>query len=130
VENQKLKLLIIDDNARFRSLIKTIITAPGDDVLELDDGRDVVSSYAAFQPDWVLMDVNMKVVNGLQATRQLIHNFPEAKVIFLSNFTSKRIIAKGLQVGARAYLSKEDLFAVQNFIRPSTAGGYHAATTR
>ena len=126
-----LKLMIIDDNARFRTLVRTIVATPTDEILELDDGIAVNENYAAFHPDWVLMDVKMKQVNGLQATRRLIQRFPDAQVVILSNHTSKRIVAKGLQVGARAYLSKEDIFAVQKIIHPTppVAGEYHAPTS-
>ena len=120
--------MIVDDNARFRTLVRTILTQPDDRVLELDDGAGVTENYAVFEPDWVLMDVSMKYVDGLEATRQLLQRFPEARVIFLSDFTNKHLIAKGLDLGAVAYLSKEDIFAVQNIIRPQPAitGENHA----
>jgi len=121
VGNQAIKLMIVDDNARFRALVSTILTHEDDQVMELDDGEAVTEHYAAFQPDWVLMDTHMKNVDGLEATRQLMKSFPEAKIIFLSNFTNKRLMEKGLGLGAKAYLSKEDIFAVQNFIKPQVA---------
>jgi DNA-binding NarL/FixJ family response regulator len=120
--------MIIDDNARFRTLVRSIVSTQSDEVLELDDGIAVNENYADFHPDWVLMDIKMKQVDGLQATRQLIHEFPEARVIILSNHTNKRMVSKGLELGAKAYLPKEDIFAVQKFIRPTTAGEYHALT--
>jgi len=110
--------MIIDGNVRFRALVRQIITEPGDQVLELDDGAGVAQNYAAFQSDWVLMYVSMKFVDGLEATQQLLLKIPEAQVIFLSNFTKKKLVAKGLQLGAKAYVSKEDIFAIINIIRP------------
>jgi len=121
VGKDPLKIMIIDDNARFRALVRKIISDPSDTVLELDDGAGVADAYTAFHPDWVLMDVHMKVVDGMEATRQLMASFPEAKVIFLSNFTNKRLVAKGLGLGAKAYLSKEDIFAVKPIIRSESA---------
>jgi len=74
------------------------------------------------------MDVSMKHVDGLEATRQLLTSYPEAKVIFLSDFTNKQLVAKGIALGARAYLSKEDIFAVNQYIRsePTISGEHHA----
>ena len=128
--NTPLRLMIIDDNARFRTLVRSIVSSASDEVLELDDGFAVNEHYATFHPDWVLMDIKMKQVDGLQATRRLVKKFPNARVIILSNHTNKRIVAKSLQVGARAYLSKEDIFAVQKIIHPTAAvvGEYHAST--
>ncbi len=122
-----LKLMIIDDNARFRALVRQILTTGDDRVLEMDDGAGVNELYAEFNPDWVLMDVNMKFVNGMDATKQLIQAHPHAKVIFLSNFINKKLIAKGLGLGAKAYVSKEDVFAVQEIIRPQSVitGEHH-----
>lgn len=119
--------MIIDDNARFRALVRQILTTGDDRVLEMDDGAGVNELYAEFNPDWVLMDVNMKFVNGMDATKQLIQAHPHAKVIFLSNFINKKLIAKGLGLGAKAYVSKEDVFAVQEIIRPQSVitGEHH-----
>lgn len=120
--------MIIDDNARFRALVRQILTTPEDSVVEMENGANVCENFAAFQPDWVLMDVNMKPIDGMEATRDLLQHFPGAKVIFLSNFTNKKLMAKGLGLGAKAYVSKEDVFAIQNIIRPKSVmlGEHHA----
>lgn len=123
--------MIVDDNARFRGLVRKILTTAEDQVLELDDGESVSESYASFRPDWVLMDVNMKHMDGLEATSHLLEDFPEARVIFLSHYTNKKLMAKGLRLGAKAYVSKEDIFAVQNIIRPQSqfTGEHHENVT-
>jgi len=123
-----LKLMIVDDNERFRNLVRQILATPEDHVLEIADGSKVCENYAAFQPDWVLMDVNMKPVDGLEAAQHLLSEFSDAKVIFLSNFTNKKLVAKGLGLGAKAYVSKEDVFAIKDIIRPKAlhTGENHA----
>ena len=61
----------------------------------------------AFQPDVVLMDISMPVVNGLQATRSITSNFPDTKVIVLGMPTDQTLSNKALQAGACQFLTKD-----------------------
>jgi len=62
------RLLIVDDSTQMRQLLKSIVRKTADEAFECEDGAQVVAAFSSFQPDWVLMDVEMKLMDGLQAT--------------------------------------------------------------
>src|SRR6185436_615807 len=71
-------LLIVDDNREMRQLIKSIVRKSCDEIFECEDGDEVLDAFAAHRPDWVLMDVEMKRMDGLKATTQLVGSYPQA----------------------------------------------------
>jgi CheY-like chemotaxis protein len=71
-------LLIVDDNREMRQLMKSIVSEVCDEIFECEDGDEVLPAFNAHRPDWVLMDVEMKRVDGLRATSDLMNRYPEA----------------------------------------------------
>src|SRR5437660_1241681 len=74
-------LLIVDDNREMRQLMKSIVSKTCDEIFECEDGDEVLDAFTAHRPDWVLMDVEMKRMDGLKATSDLMSRHPEARVI-------------------------------------------------
>lgn len=111
-----MKYLIIDDNPDIRKMIVRKVCLENDDFVECSDGEDAVSSYAKFLPDYVLMDIQMPKIDGLIATQIIIEKFPNARVIIITDYdtTPFRLAAK--RVGASAFVSKENLSEVKEFI--------------
>src|ERR1700754_2742425 len=72
-----IKILIIDDNAGVRRLIRQVVSELADEVRECSDGDQSLSAYSDFEPDLVLMDVRMPGMDGLTATKQLKKAHPE-----------------------------------------------------
>jgi CheY-like chemotaxis protein len=104
-----MKFLIVDDNREFRTLIKEIITKEGDECFELDDGKEVTFFYKKYKPDWVLLDIVMKNVNGIKAAEKLVEEFPEVRFVFVSGYTEERYRKKARELGAAGFVSKENL---------------------
>ena len=104
-----MKFLIVDDNEQFRSYLKELVVKKGDEFRELDDGLEVNSVYAEFKPDLVLLDIQMKKMNGLVAGELLKSSFPDARFIIVSNFFDKRFCRIAKSIGAEALISKENL---------------------
>ena len=104
-----LKVLIVDDNAEVRSMIRRFISDLAAEIREADDGANAFDAYAAFRPDWVLMDIEMKHTNGIAATARIRAVYPQAKVVILTNYNDDQLRARATEAGACGYVLKENL---------------------
>jgi len=102
------RLLVADDHALVRAGIRAFLERiPNIEVVaEASDGREVVELVAKQQPDIVLMDIAMPGLNGLEAIRQIVETWPQARVIILSMHASEEYVWQALRAGARGYLLK------------------------
>lgn len=105
-----LKVLVADDHEVVRKGLRTILEEqPGWEVSgEASDGREAVDKVRALKPDVSVVDVGMPGLNGLEATRQMLRNDPETKVLILTMHESDPLIREVLDAGARGYLLKSD----------------------
>lgn len=104
-----MKILIVDDNAKMRRVIKTLVADQADEFCECADGETACAAYAEYQPDFVLMDLAMGQVDGLIATRQIIDANPAARIIIVTNYDDKHLRAAAQASGACGYVLKENL---------------------
>ncbi len=112
-----MKLLIVDDNKEMRKSIRSIIASNGDLVFECENGSTVLSVYTKEMPDCVFMDINMPIMNGIEATEKLIKNFPKARVIIISNYNDDELREEAKSAGAEKYFIKDNLMEVKNYIK-------------
>lgn len=77
-------------------------------VAEAGNGREAVRIAAELRPDVVVMDIGMPLLNGLEATAQIVRENEDIKVIILSMYTDESYIARALDVGAKGYLLKDN----------------------
>ena len=120
------KIIIIDDHQLFREGVKRILDFEDtfEVVAEGDDGTDVVNLYAKNQPDVVLMDINMPGKNGVEATADLVAEFPDAKVMVLSIHDDESYVTHALKSGALGYMLKEmDADEIVDAIKVVSNGG-------
>lgn len=104
-----IKLVIIDDHQLFREGVKRILEFEETFVVvaEGEDGKEAVDLVQEYSPDVVLLDINMKEVNGIEATRQLVEAFPNTKVMILSIHDDESYVTHALKTGASGYMLKE-----------------------
>ena len=109
ISQDVIKIALIDDHKLFREGVKRILSfEPAFDVVaEADDGRDAKEIVEKYRPDIVLMDINMPEINGIEATKQLLEDNPDLKVIILSIHDDENYVTHALQSGAQGYLLKE-----------------------
>lgn len=109
ISQEVIKIVLIDDHKLFREGVKRILSfEPAFDVVaEADDGRDAKEIVEKYNPDIVLMDINMPETNGIEATKELLQNNPDLKVIILSIHDDENYVTHALQSGAQGYLLKE-----------------------
>jgi DNA-binding NarL/FixJ family response regulator len=105
-----LRVLVADDHEIVRKGLRSIVEEqPGWEVAgEASDGREAVDKVRALRPDVAVVDVSMPGLNGLEATRQMLRNDPEARVLILTMHESDPLIREVLDAGARGYLLKSD----------------------
>ncbi|MCP4608674.1 MAG: response regulator transcription factor [Planctomycetes bacterium] len=107
-----ISILIAEDHAIVREGLRSLIEKQPDMeiVCEAEDGREAVDRVRELLPDLVIMDITMPNLNGVEATRQIINEFPQIKVIALSIHSNRRFVADMLGAGATGYILKECLF--------------------
>jgi DNA-binding NarL/FixJ family response regulator len=104
-----IRLLLVDDQLIIRQGLKSLLDAKPDlqVVGEAENGAIALQQVALLQPDVVLMDVRMPIMDGVTATRLLCQQFPDTKVIVLTTFDDHDYVAQAMQFGARGYLLKD-----------------------
>jgi CheY-like chemotaxis protein len=112
-------VLIVDDNPQFRELIRTVLAGLADDVTECADGDEAVAAYRARRPDWVLMDLQMARVGGLEAIRRLLVADPTARVLVVTDYDDAHWRAAALEAGACGYVLKDNLLDVRRLLERS-----------
>jgi two-component system NarL family response regulator len=103
-----IRILLVEDHQIVRQGLSSLLAAT--DGLEVvgsvGDGEEAVASYRTLQPDITLMDLQMPKVGGVEATRRIRLEFPEARIIVLTTYDGDEDIFRALQAGARGYLLK------------------------
>ena len=103
-------IIIVDDDFFVTTALKIILEASKKvTVLATGtDGEDAVSLYRNHHPDILLTDIQMKKKSGLEATEEILSEFPNAKILLLTTFSDDEYIVKALKLGAKGYLLKQD----------------------
>ncbi len=104
-----IRVLLVDDQALFREALHTLLSVqPGLEVVgEAGDGKTALRMALDLKPDVVLMDLQMPILDGVAATRQLQVELPQARVIVLTTFDDDEYVFEGLRAGAIGYLLKD-----------------------
>jgi DNA-binding NarL/FixJ family response regulator len=111
IESRNIRILIVEDHMIARAGVTAVVNAQLDMrvVDEAVNGEQGLQMYRAHIPDVTLMDMWMPVMSGFEATSAIRAEFPDARIIALSTYGGDGDIRRALQVGARAYLTKDVL---------------------
>ncbi len=124
----KTRVLIVDDHPLFRDTLKTVISFETDMevVGTAENGQQAVALARELVPDVILMDAKMPVMDGAEATRQILAELPGMKIWALSMYCSEGFVSNMIRAGAVGYIPKgcdpEDLYAA---IRKATTRETH-----
>ena len=119
-----MRVAIVDDDPIVCSSLSTILKATGtaDIAWTAYDGETAVGQYEEDNPDVLLIDVQMPVMDGLAASRKIIDAHPNAKILILTTFADESYIAEALEIGTKGYLIKQDVSSVIPAVQSVMAG--------
>lgn len=101
------RILIADDSAVIRKTLKRILQSVGHEIVdEAKNGVEAVERYQALQPDLVTMDISMPIMSGIEAVKQIVQNYQDAKIVMISAIDEKNQVFEALECGAKHYIIK------------------------
>lgn len=131
---QQIRVLIVDDHAILRDGISALLALAADIevVGEAENGREAIDRARQLAPDVVLMDIAMPAMDGLEATRRIHKEFPQMKVLTLSQYDDREHLLSLLEAGAEGFISKtaasselasaiRSVYQGDSFLSPSVA---------
>jgi DNA-binding NarL/FixJ family response regulator len=129
------KILLADDHQIMRDGLRSLIAKQSDMevVAEAENGRTAIKLTRKLRPDVIVMDINMPDLNGIDASRQIVTEFPDTKIIVFSMYTDHQFVAGALKAGVSGYLQKDSAFeelerairsviSDQTYLSPKIAG--------
>ena len=105
---EPIKVLIADDHILYRAGVKTALSSKKDIkiIAEADNGMHLINMLKMIEPDVILLDIQMPVMDGIGALPEIKKNYPHIKVIMLTMMDDHSMITKLMELGANSYLSK------------------------
>lgn len=108
-ELHTMNIVIVDDDKLVLTSLKTIIEASGQiQVVAIgNSGEEAIQLYTKYTPDILLMDIRMDKMTGIDAAKEIINSYPNAKILFLTTFADDEYIISALKIGAKGYILKQ-----------------------
>jgi two-component system nitrate/nitrite response regulator NarL len=106
--DQKVRVLLVDDHEGIRKAVRSLLeTHPRFEIIgEAVDGRQGIDKAAKLKPDVVVLNVNMPVLNGIEAARVIKSDSPQSAIVILSSHADKHLVEIAKEVGAKACVAK------------------------
>lgn len=108
-----MKIIIVDDDPLVVTALKTIVENSSYDVIGTGtSGTDAVELYKLHQPDLLMTDIRMRNMSGLEASKTLLSDYPDAKILLITTFKDDEYIREALNIGCKGYLLKDNLSGI------------------
>lgn len=119
-----MQILLADDDQLVTCALKMILeTDPDIKIIGMgSSGREAIRLYEELLPDILLMDIRMKDLDGLEASREILSRHPKAKILLLTTFSDDEYILKALKIGTKGYLLKQDYSNIVPALRAVMSG--------
>ncbi len=100
-------ILVVDDAKFMRMTLGNMLSSSGHEVVgEAENGLIAVEKYRELQPDLVTMDITMPELNGIEAVKQILAEFSQAKVIMCSAMGQQKVVVEAIEAGAKDFIVK------------------------
>jgi DNA-binding NarL/FixJ family response regulator len=116
-------VLIVDDHAQVRRIIRSVIADLAMEIRETGTAEEALTLCADSPPDWVLMDIQLPGLDGLAAARVIIATWPAVRVCIVTNYDDLALRATASDAGAAAYVVKENLLVLREILAGPIARG-------
>ena len=123
-----MKLLIVDDHAGIRAMIRQLAALPDDAVIECTSAETAIVVARAFAPDIVTMDVRLPGLGGLEATRAIRASCPGTQVVVVSAYDQPALRSAAREAGADGFIAKDNLEQLRPVFARFSAATRLAAT--
>jgi two-component system chemotaxis response regulator CheY len=100
------KILVVDDAAFMRMMLKKILASTGFEIVEAVDGSDGISKYKELKPNMVLLDIVMPNIDGIECLKQIMAFDKNARVVMCSSIGQQAIVTDAINIGARDFIVK------------------------
>ena len=114
-----MKILIIT-TIQMREMTHKFLQDIADEIRECEDGSEALSAYEDFLPDWVLIDWEMKEMDGIAATRAIIREVPKARILLFTQYDDIELRMAAAEAGATGFVLKDNLFTLRAFFNETT----------
>lgn len=113
----KKQILIVDDQKGVRRLLEELFKKEGWDVFIAADGLEAISKVAEVFPDIILMDMKMPNMNGLEASEQIIRQYPDMQIIMMTAYGEMDVVKRALEAGVRRCITKPfDIMVLRDMV--------------
>ena len=117
-----MRLMIVDDHAGAREMIRQFLALPGVTFCECASGDEALQQVREFKPHWITMDVNMPGLNGFQSTQALREEHPSVRIIIVTGHNEPHYRQLSRAAGAVALIPKDNLMALRIMLTREMAG--------
>ncbi len=100
------KGIIVDDATIMRMRLREMLEGEFRIVAEAANGREALDQYIQHQPDFITLDITMPQVNGLEALKAILADYPKARIVIVSAVGQKQIVFQALEMGAKDFIVK------------------------
>ncbi len=126
----RFSVLIADDELLLAEALRRVLEPQYEVVSIVGDGAAAVSAATEHQPDIVLLDISMPVLNGLQAAERIVQSCPSVRIIFMTSHTEHIYVEAAFQRGAAGYVRKGSIAELQDAIRTVLDGQHYRPSFR
>ncbi|HBB20154.1 MAG: response regulator transcription factor [Ruminococcus sp.] len=114
-----MRIAVTDDDKLVALSLKTILESSGEMTVDAigSSGAEAIQIYRSVQPDVMLLDIRMEGMSGLEAGEEILREFPEARLLYLTTFSDDEYIVRALKMGAKGFILKQDFEGIAPAIK-------------